>query len=138
MMDDWISQRWQEITARPGGPLALRFYLQPTIAMVLAIRDGVRDARSGQPAFLWAAVTDAEHRRAILRSGWRSVGKVFLVALVLDLVYQLVVLNGLRPVQAVLLAAVLALVPYVVLRGPINRIVRLRGTRQPPPATPRV
>ena len=51
-MDDSFSRIWQEIAARPGGPLAIRFYLQPLMATALAIRDGVADARLGKPPYL--------------------------------------------------------------------------------------
>ena len=61
---------------------------------------------------------------------WRSVGKIFVLALALELVYQILVLHGLRPVQTILVATGLALVPYVLLRGPVNRLARLaRGPR---------
>ena len=124
-MDDFLARVWHEVTARPDGPLAMRFYLQPIMATLFAVRDGLRDARVGRPAYFWAVFTDHAQRPALLRDGWRSVGKIFLIALALDFAYQILVLRGLRPVQGVLVAVVLALVPYVLLRGPINRLVRL-------------
>jgi hypothetical protein len=123
-MDDLLSQTWQEITSRPGGPLAMRFYLQPLMATLLAARDGVKDAREGNPPYLWAVVNNPAHRRELLRSGWRSIGKVFVIALVLDVVYQLLVLRGLRPVEGLIVAVALAIVPYALVRGPINRLMR--------------
>ncbi|HEX5830484.1 MAG TPA: hypothetical protein VFY16_05845 [Gemmatimonadaceae bacterium] len=123
-MDDYLARVWQEIAARPDGPLAMRFYLQPLMAIYFAVRDGLDDARAGGPAYFWAIFTDPARRPALLREGWRSVGKIFLIAVALDLVYQFLVLRGLRPVQGLLVAVVLALVPYVLLRGPANRIAR--------------
>lgn len=131
-MVDLLSQTWQEITARPDGPLAMRFYLQPLMATLLAVRDGVKDAREARPAYLWAVVSTPEHRRELLRSGWRSIGKVFLIALVLDVVYQLLVLRGLRPLAGLIVAVTLAIVPYLVVRGPVNRLLRsARGGSAP-------
>jgi hypothetical protein len=127
-MKDLLSQTWQEIIARPDGPLAMRFYLQPLIATLFALRDGIKDAHSGRPPYFWALFTEPERRGELVRSGWRSVGKVFVIAIVLDVIYQILVLKGLRPVQTVLVAAALAIVPYVLLRGPVNRIVR--GSRR--------
>jgi len=128
-----LERIWDEIGARPGGPLALRFYLQPLMATALAVRDGIRDSRHERPAYLWAVFTDRSHRNELLRDGWRSIGKVFVLALVLDVIYQLVVLKGLRPVAGLLVAITLALVPYALIRGPVNRIARdirhLRGQR---------
>lgn len=126
-MDDVLTRLWQEIAARPSGPLAIRFYLQPIMAAIVAVRDGIRDARSGNPAYLWAAFTDPAHRRELLRDGWHSIAKIVAMAVVVDLAYQLMVLRGLRPVQTVIIAVLLAILPYVLLRGPANRVMRLRG-----------
>jgi hypothetical protein len=128
IMDDILDRMWREawheIAARPDGPLALRFYLQPIMAILLAFRDGLKDARAGRPAYLWAIFTDAPHRRELAREGWRSIGKVFVIAVVLDAVYQLVVLRGIRPLEGLIVAVVLAILPYALLRGPINRVMR--------------
>jgi hypothetical protein len=125
-----FSEIWQEIVSRPQGPLAFRFYLQPLMAIVLAVRDGLRDAREGQPAFLWSVFTDGVSRRDFIRDGWRSIGKVFMLALTLDVVYQAVVLGGLKPIQGLLVATTLAIVPYVIVRGPVSRLAEhMRGPR---------
>lgn len=121
---------WREIAERPDGPLAFRFYVQPIMAILFAVRDGVRDARTGQPAYLWSLFTDAAGRRERLRHGWHSVGRIFLFAIAMDVVYQLVALRGLRPVAGVVIAALLALVPYALLRGPANRVARGLGRRR--------
>ena len=105
-MVDLLSQTWQEITSRPDGPLAMRFYLQPLMATLLAARDGVKDAREGNSAYLWAVVYNPAHRRELLRNGWRSIGKVFVIALVLDVVYQVLVLRELRPLQGLIVAVI--------------------------------
>jgi hypothetical protein len=123
-MDDVLTRAWHEILERPKGPLAFRFYLQPLVAVLLAVRDGVRDARAGRPAYLWSVFTDRAHRREALRSGWRGVEKVFIIALALDVVYQLLVLKGLRPLEGLIVAIVLAIIPYALVRGPVSRIFR--------------
>ena len=123
-MQDVLTRMWREIVERPDGPMAFRFYIQPLMAMLFALRDGIKDAHEGRPPYFWALFTDKPHRRELLRSGWSSVGKVFILAVVLDTVYQLLVLKGLRPIEGLLVAVLLALVPYVLLRGPVNRIAR--------------
>lgn len=105
--------------------MALRFYLQPLMASLFAVRDGLKDARAGKPAYFWALLTEPKHRRERLQEGWKSVGKIFFAALALDLVYQVLVLRGFRPVETVLVATALAIVPYVLFRGPVNRLARL-------------
>ena len=61
-----------------------------------------------------------------------AIGKLILMALVVDFVYQLVVFRRLYPVEAIDVAFLLAVVPYFVIRGPINRLGSLwirRGKR---------
>jgi hypothetical protein len=123
-MEEFFARAWHEIVARPGGPMALRFYLQPLMATLFAFRDGIKDAYAGRPPYFWAVLSEPQHRSNLLREGWRSVGKIFILAFILDTIYQIVVLKGVRPLQGFLLAAVLAVVPYVLFRGPINRVVR--------------
>ena len=121
---DELTRTWHELIARPEGPLALRFYLQPIMALIFAVRDGLRDAKQNRPAYFWGMLAQANQRRDLMRSGWKSVGKIFVVAMIMDIVYQLLVLRGIRPIQTILVAVTVAIVPYVLLRGPVNRIAR--------------
>jgi hypothetical protein len=107
------------------GPLAFRFYLQPAMAILFAVRDGLKDAHEGRPAYLWSIFTHPEQRRELIADGWKSIGKIFVLAVVLDVVYQLIVLRWIYPFETVDVALLLAVVPYVLLRGPVNRIARL-------------
>jgi hypothetical protein len=121
-MYEGLSEFWQDIVARPSGPMAMRFYLQPLMATIFAVRDGIRDAHDGRPPYLAVLLKDQKSRPELLRDGWKSIGKVFVIATVLDWIYQLIVLHGIQPLQALSVATVLALVPYVVFRGPVNRV----------------
>ena len=123
LMDE-ITQFWNEIVARPTGPMAMRFALQPIMATLFAVRDGLKDARQQNPAYFWALFTDPAHRTDLMREGWRSIRKVFILAVTLDLIYEVFFLRAFRPVQSLLIAATLAIVPYLIIRGPVNRIVR--------------
>ena len=123
-MDNLVTRAWEEIAARPEGPMAFRFYLQPATAIFFAIRDGLKDARQGRPAYFWALFTGDADRRELIRDGWKSVGKVFLMALAIDLVYQIAVLRGLRPIETIVVAVMLAIIPYVAFRGPANRAAK--------------
>lgn len=60
----------------------------------------------------------------MIKDGWKSIGKVFLLALALDVVYQIIVLRFVYPGEAVIVAFVLAIVPYLILRGLVTRVVR--------------
>jgi hypothetical protein len=60
----------------------------------------------------------------MLREGWRDVGKVFVIAIALDIVYQLIVLRWVYPGETLVVAAALALLPYLIVRGLVTRIVK--------------
>ncbi len=129
-MDGWLSRIAENLADRVTGPMRFRLVLQPLMAVIFAARDGMKDARGGRPPWFWAVFTDPEHRRDLLRDGWKSVGTVFLVAVAIDAIYQYVALRWFYPAEALLVAGLLAFVPYVLLRGPVNRVFG-RGRRGP-------
>ena len=55
---------------------------------------------------------------------------MFLVAVVLDVVYQLIVLRWVYPLETLIVATVLALVPCMIVRGIGNRIVTFIRLKQ--------
>jgi hypothetical protein len=115
---------------RLDGPLHLRFYLQPLMAVLLAVRDGIRDARAGRSAYLWTVLTDSSQRRYLLEDGWKGISKVFLLACLLDAIYEWIVWRSLRPLQMLLVAALLSVIPYSLLRGPVNRLMQRLPSRE--------
>lgn len=122
----------EQLLGRAGGPLHFRLILQPMVATILAIRAGVRDAHEGQPVFFWTLLTNPAERKRLAQSGWQDIGKIFIVALVLDAVYQVMVFHTVYPVQSLIVAVMIALLPYVLLRGLVTRIVRVfSGPGQP-------
>ena len=44
---------WEQLVARPTGPMAFRFVLQPVMAAIAALRDGVSDAKSRRSPYFW-------------------------------------------------------------------------------------
>ena len=128
-MDELLARLADDLAGRLTGPLTLRLVLQPTVATLLALRDGLADARQQRPAFFWALLSEPEYRRVAISSGWRSIAKVFTVAFVLDAVYQVIALHWFYPGEALIVAVLLAIVPYVLVRGPANRLF---GSVRPP------
>jgi len=124
-----LSNLVTDFIARFDGPLHFRLIAQPLMAVFLAARDGRRDARDGHGAYVWKLVNKPEHRRYLLESGVKGIYKVFVMALALDVAYQFLEWGGLKPLQALLTATVLAVIPYLVLRGPVNRVIRIIQTR---------
>jgi hypothetical protein len=119
---------WQRVVenllARLDGPFHFRFIVQPLMAIIFAILGGVRDARLGKPAYFWAVIFKPEQRKELLRDAWRNAGKLFVFAIVLEIIYQLYELHTFYPGEMLIVAFVLAIVPYVAVRGMVNRIVR--------------
>ena len=123
-MDEILRRVWENLIGRISGPMSLRLIIQPTVALILAVRAGLNDARQGRPAFFWAALSKPAHRPELLRQGWKDIGKVFLLAVVLDSIYQLIVHRGVYVLELLITVTILAIVPYVLIRGPVNRIAR--------------
>jgi hypothetical protein len=116
----------ENFSHRIDGSLRLRFILQPLMATLFATIDGLRDAKAGHLPYLWSLVTQPQHRAAQLRHGWKSVGKVFVLAIVLDVIFQVTELHNFFPLEALAIALLLAIVPYVALRGIACRLARRR------------
>jgi hypothetical protein len=128
---DIITQFWQELTARPDGPLAFRFVLQPVVAIGLAIRDGISDAKRGRVPYLWTVLFHPAERADRLREGWQATMRVLLLAVAMDIAYQLIVLRALRPLETVVIAFALGFLPYLLVRGPVTRIARRLTSPEP-------
>jgi hypothetical protein len=107
----------ENMAGRVSGPMKLRLFLQPTMASIFAIRAGLADAKVGRAPYFWGLLTNPTARSDMLRDGWKSVGKVFVIALALDVVYQLKELHTVYPIEALIVALTLAIVPYL-LPGP--------------------
>jgi hypothetical protein len=134
-VDEYFSRIVNDLAGRLSGPLTLRLFLQPSVATFFAIRDGLGDARSGRPPHFWRMVSGPpEARRRRLRETWRAVMKVFILAIVLDCVYQWLVFRWLYPVEAIVTAVILAFLPYILLRGMVNRLAS--GRRPDEESTP--
>lgn len=121
-MDSW----WEQMVGRMDGPMYFRFILQPIMAILMAVKAGLADARAGLPPFGWAVLSDAQARPQLLRAGFKDVAKIFVLAMVLDVAYGFMVLKSFHPVQSLIVASLLALVPYALMRGPVTRVARLR------------
>ena len=123
-MDETLNRIGANLIERVSGPMSFRLVMQPLMAIYFATRDGVRDAREGHPAYFWSLVHDPSHRRQRMREGWTSIGKLFVLALALDAVYQFIVLRWFYPGEAIIVATCLAVVPYALIRGLVNRLSR--------------
>ena len=124
-----LTRFWHQLIAQPSGPLAFRFILQPLMVTILAILDGFKDARENRPPFARTILTDPAHRARYIREGLKRVGRVIVFALVMDAIYQLIVLRRFYAGEALVTVFVVAVVPYLLIRGPIARLARRRHRR---------
>ena len=94
-----------------------------------------RDCRTrvtGRPPYYPTILTSPNDRRALLREGWKAVAQIFVLAVIMDAVYQLLVFRWVYPGELLLVAFLLACVPYLLIRGPVNRIARRRPSTHSP------
>jgi hypothetical protein len=117
---------WDNLLARPGGSLGFRFLLQPTMSIIFAVRDGIKDARKDRSPYLWTVLSDHNERRTRLREGVVATGKIILLGILIDGLYQAIEFNTFFPVEALKVALLLAFIPYLLIRGPVTRIARWR------------
>jgi hypothetical protein len=126
-----LDRLWNDILARPGGPMTFRFILQPAMAAIAAFRDGVDDARIGRAPYILSMLTGVEPRGARLWESVVATARILVLGVVMDSIYQGLVFKTFYPAQAAVIAVLLALVPYLLLRGPFERVARHWVTRLP-------
>jgi hypothetical protein len=119
---------WRDILDRPDGPMTFRFVLQPAMAALAAFRDGIKDARLARTPYVLAllrGVRSAEGRSGRLWEGIVSTARILILGVVIDMIYQWLEFKTFYPAQSAVIAVLLAFVPYLMLRGPFERIARL-------------
>jgi len=123
-MDNMWVRFGTDLVDRVSGPMKFRLVLQPLMAAFFAVRSGLADARAGKPPYFWGLLTDHGERKDLLKNGWKSVGRVFILAVVLDVVYQIIVQRFVYPGETLIVACMLAIAPCLVLRGLVTRLAR--------------
>jgi hypothetical protein len=122
-LHDFLARTGEMLLGRTTGPLTLRLILQPSMAAIFAIRAAIKDARDGRSRFVLRGLFDRTERREMVRAAMKDVGKIFLIAMALDVVYQIKVFHWVYPLQIVIVAVVLAIVPYILIRGIVTRLM---------------
>jgi hypothetical protein len=128
-MDATWQRMGEDLIGRLDGPLHFRLFMQPAMAIFFGIRDGIKDARAGNPAYFWTICAHPSHAKDLLKNGLRSVARVLIFGLVMDAIYQLIALHWFYPGEAILAVLLLAFVPYLLIRGPANRIAKWWASR---------
>jgi hypothetical protein len=124
-MDDTTTRIWSDLVGRLTGPMTFRLILQPAMSMIYAVRDGVKDQREGRPPYFWAMFTHPGHARAMLDEGFKAIGRVILLGVVMDGIYQFIVFRWFYPGEMIIAVLMLTFVPYLLVRGPATRLAEL-------------
>jgi hypothetical protein len=117
-----------DLPKRLTGPGRFRFVLQPLLATLLGIRSGMADARAGRPPYLLGLATDRQRRGELARDGLGTVANLLLMGILLDSVFQWVILGASYPGPALVVGPVLIAAPYAVARALSNRAARVSGS----------
>jgi len=123
-MDSMWMRVGTQLLARVTGPMKFRLVLQPLMASFFAVRSGLADAKAGKTPYFWRLLSRPTQRADALMHAWNSVGRVFILALVLDVVYQIIEIHFVYVGEAIIVAFVLAILPYLILRGTVTRVAR--------------
>jgi hypothetical protein len=118
-----------DLPKRLAGPGRFRFILQPLIATILGIRNGLADARAGRPPYLWAVLFRRDLRGEMMRTGLATVANLLLMGILMDSVFQWVLLGASYPGAALVVGPVLIVTPYTIARALSNRFASLRRAR---------
>ena len=110
-----------ELAQRVNGPFHLRLLLQPTMALLFAVRDGRKDAKEDSDPYLRRLMGGKTERREAVSSAWASLAKILVMAVVLDSAFQFVTEHQIQLVQSIGIACLLCILPYSIMRGPASR-----------------
>ena len=116
----------EDLPKRLTGPGRFRFLLQPLVAIVLGIRSGVADARAGRTPYLMRLLTERERRGELAREGLAALANLLLMGILLDSVFQWMILGISYPGPALVVGPVLIATPYAVARALANRAASAR------------
>ena len=116
---------FEDIPKRLAGPGRLRFVFQPAMAICLGWRAGRADAPAGRPPYLYRLLLHAEHRAARVREMWEGIAVLLLMGILLDSVFQWVLLGVSYPGAALVVGPVLITVPYLAARSAAGRVGRV-------------
>jgi hypothetical protein len=119
-----------------SGPGHLRFFVQPLVALLLGVRDGLRDHRLGRAPFLHSVVRDRGNRKALLRDGLRGILVPLLIAVSASYLFQWLIRFRIRLLPGLLYAVLFVAFPYICSRGFSNRAAGLWRRRIPPSRGP--
>jgi hypothetical protein len=115
---------FEDIPKRLAGPGRFRFVLQPLTAMILGFANGLADARGGLPPYLYGVLFHRDRRMDLVKSALSAVANLLLMGILLDVIFQRIILGIAYPGAALVVGPVLIVFPYATVRALSNRVSR--------------
>jgi hypothetical protein len=91
------------------------------MAIILGVRSGLADARAGHRPYFSGLLFETDRRRDLFESGFHGIIDLVLVGILLDAVFQWVILGTSHPGAALVVGPVLIALPYALSRDLSNR-----------------
>lgn len=120
----------EELPQRLTGPGRMRFIIQPTVALVLGVIAGRKDAMAGHPPYLYGFIFGSQSRKALLQSGLSQLRNLLAISVVLDAASQFLIYGQVHPGAALVVGPVLVCLPYAASRALSNRVMQLRHSKK--------
>jgi hypothetical protein len=128
-MINYLFEIWENMLVRTKDSLQWRLLLGPLQSLLLAALIAKRDAKKRYPPYIWRFLATSKQRKAISRKAWINTGKVLVLAISVDIIYQLtqiILFNAkmtFNALEAALVGLLLTIIPYFLMRGPVQRVI---------------
>jgi hypothetical protein len=113
-----------DIPRRLAGPGRFRFFMQPLMAVIFGVLSGLRDARAGRPPYIYGILFHPNLRGDLMKTGFSAIANLMLMGILLDAVFQWIILGVAHPGAALIIGPILVATPYVAARSFSNRLAR--------------
>lgn len=115
---------WEGIVDVASGRGQLRLILQPLLAVIVGVKFGLGDAKSGKDPFLLRVVRSPALRVDLLERALKGVLVPFTIAVVADGALQYLSYGYVRPLAALVMGTMLVFAPFLISRSIANRVYR--------------
>jgi hypothetical protein len=105
---------WETVQHSINGPGGFRFFIQPSIAIFLGIRDGMQDAKTGKIHVAPWLLLPHGKRDTRFTNALETILIPLLMGTVLDLVYVYLILRKINPMLSIFVGVMLLGLPYIV------------------------
>lgn len=129
-LQEILNRFWTDLLSRPNGPYGFRFMLQPVMGAIVALLDGIKDARTGRSPYFWTILSNPEKRSGRLHEGLKATTRIILLGVAMELLYQYKMFDTFYPGEAIAIIFFLAFLPYLLLRGSFARLAWLWFARK--------